>query len=761
MASILHRFRGPAPAQASSRLLLAAYLSLVVLGGLTTSCKSESPTAAVPLRPARENGAVSAVEGRDRFLREVRRSGADGEWEWVLAAPFEKGRLRFEWAAIGPDLPPVASSTTTHQLTAELVSAKGESIRTLGISKPQGASPVSQPPAFSLADFEAGPFEAGARLRFRIDPPAELLLADLRIVPAGRSAAPVIVIVFDTVRADAVGFGGAPDPSTPNVDAIVRDGWTSSRAYAAASWTIPSVASLFTGRVPAAHEDTLGVPLGIVPEVRTLAEDFRDAGWATAAFVANPTLHSGIGFSKGFDTFFVTPYEYPSITLPAPATMQHVLPWIAAHEGEPFFLWIHLMDPHDPYTPPDRARGVTPFDPDYSGSIVGDEVNHLLLGDLPMPPQRDIRHLTALYHDEIRFADQEIGKLWKALPEELRRRVTIVFTSDHGEEMGDHGSWKHGPTLWDEVIRVPLAIRPGEGRPNPVLGSDVPVSLLDILPTIADLAGIPGSDRPLDGRSLLDPDAATRKALPAITMMTGGPTRAVVVRSDSKLAFFDRENSTSSPDPAKDPDGAKLARRLPSLLPSLGSFDLTSDARELELLPVDPATFGDDWRSIEVGIAHTRSGTEVRVISPRSGGRIELAFDGVSKQGSLEPFALEERDSLELAGDSLVLAGDVASDVDGFLLRAGATPGSEPLGVTLRNAGGCVELVTTERVRLSPGVRVPIESKKIPSSIPRLETRDEACACVYIWRSAGTRAARTPAQIDEERKKLHALGYVH
>ncbi|MCM2317271.1 MAG: sulfatase [Thermoanaerobaculia bacterium] len=679
----------------------------------------------------------------------------------MLAAPFEKGRLRFEWSAIVPAPALAATPATTHRLTVELLSAKGESVRTLGASKPQGASPASQAPAFSLADFEAGPFEAGSRLRFRLDPPAELLLADLRIVPAGRAAAPVIVIVFDTVRADAVGFGGAPDPSTPNVDAIVRDGWTSSRAYAAASWTIPSVASLLTGRVPATHEDTMGVPLGIVPEIRTLSEDFRDAGWATAAFVANPTLHSGIGFSKGFDTFFVTPYEYPSITLPAPATMQHVIPWIAAHEGEPFFLWVHLMDPHDPYTPPDRARGVTPFDPAYSGSIVGDEVNHLLLGDLPKPPQRDIRHLTALYHDEIRYADQEIGKLWKALPEDLRRRATIIFTSDHGEEMGDHGSWKHGPTLWDEVIRVPLAIRPGEGRPNVSLGENVPVSLLDILPTVANLAGIPGSERPLDGRSLLDPDAAARKALPAITMMTGGPTRAAVVRGDSKLIFFDRENRTSSPDPTKDPDGAKLARRLPSLLPALGSFDLAADPRELELRPVNPATFGDDWRSIEVGIAHTRAGIEVRVMSPRGGGRIELAFDGVAKQGSLEPFALEEKDSLELSGDALVLAGEVAGDADGFLLRAGATPGTGPLGVTLRNAGGCVELVTTDRVRLTPGARVPVESTKLPPSIPRFETRDEACAGVYIWRAAGARTARTPAQIDEERKKLHALGYVH
>src|SRR5262249_11344182 len=160
-------------------------------------------------------------------------------------------------------------------------------------------------------------------------------------------------------------------PSTPRLDAILARAWKAPRAYAAASWTIPSMASLLTGRVPAVLEDFDGSPLGVPADVSTLAGDFLRAGWSTAAFVANPPLRRENAFASGFDAFFTTPYEGASITLPGSETMRRVPGWLAARRGEPFFVWIHLMDPHDPYMPPDRPRGKTPFDPGYTGPIVG------------------------------------------------------------------------------------------------------------------------------------------------------------------------------------------------------------------------------------------------------------------------------------------------------------------------------------------------------------------------------------------------------
>src|SRR5262249_32261746 len=158
----------------------------------------------------------------------------------------------------------------------------------------------------------------------------------------------------------------------------------------------------------------------------------------------------------------------------ASETLRRVPPWLDAHRGEPFLLWIHLMDPHDPYAAPDRPPGQTPFDPAYAGAFRGTEVNRLQLGDPPPASPADTRHLEALYHDEVRYADAQFGGLWDAQAEEERSRWTVVFTSDHGEEFGEHGGWKHGPALYDEVLRVPLAIRPGAARRAPAVAPDVP-----------------------------------------------------------------------------------------------------------------------------------------------------------------------------------------------------------------------------------------------------------------------------------------------
>ncbi|MFA6956521.1 MAG: sulfatase-like hydrolase/transferase [Thermoanaerobaculia bacterium] len=698
-----------------------------------------------------------AVEDESRLRREVVETTSTGSWEWVVPERVESGRLRFEWS---PKLDIAAArmaGPVTFRLLAELIPAGGEEPRSLGAMFIEPLSPLAAY-RFGAADLELRDVAIGEKVRLRLDPPGPLLLSDVRIVPDGLYAAPVILVVFDTLRADGTGFDGSVDPTTPNIDTIARGAWTSSRSYASASWTVPSVASLLTGLVPAANEDSKGTPLGIVPGSATVADDFRAAGWSTAAFVANPTLHAGMGFAQGFDTFFTTPYEVASITLPAPVTLKHVLPWVAKHEGEPFFVWIHLLDPHDPYMPPDRPRGTTPFDPGYTGPIVGDEIHYLYLGDRPSPPPRDLRHIEALYHDEVRYADAELGKVWDAFPEELRRRATVVFTADHGEEMGEHGGWKHGPALWEPVVRVPLMIRPGEGRPRPSIAKDLPVSLLDVVPTMLELARVPKPGRQLDGIGMFDPRFAARKSLPAITMLTGGPARAAVVRGSSKLVYFDCENRASDPDKAKDPESWKLAQRLRARLPSLGSFDLARDPGEAKLLPVDAATFGDDWRAIETAVAHTRSGIEFRLISPKQGDAIEVELGELAPGVLAQPMALETDDELRRSGDRLLFSREGAGDVDGFLL-SGAAP--RPFSLTLTSSTGCVELVGELRVKLVAGAAATIDPAKLPAGIPRFETADAACPGLYVWRADGQRKARSQAEVDEERAKLRALGYVH
>ncbi len=583
-----------------------------------------------PCRPPgrRRSSTASAWRGRGPSFP------ADAFFEWELPEGAD-GRLRLAW------------SSPEKNGNVSLI------VETLSGDAPSSAATERARRTRSFAAAPSGVYDEEValrtrgrrtRLRLRLEPAAPLFLSDVRLILPGPAPDPVVLLLFDTTRHDAVGFGGCKDPSTPHLDAILRDAWKARRAYAAASWTIPSVASLLTGRVPAVNEDSTGSPLGIAPGVATAAEDFARAGWSTAAYMANPTLRAANGFAAGFSTFFVTPYDGASIVLPGRETLKHVPSWLAAHRGEPFFLLINLLDPHDPYQPYDRPRGKTPFDPGYVGPIVGDEVNRLQLHEMPTPPPPGVRHLEALYHDEVRLADAEFGALWNGVPESERARWTFAFTADHGEEFHEHGGWKHGPALFDEVLRVPLAIRPGVGRKLPAASAEGLVSLLDLLPTLEGLAGLPPPQRPLDGVSLLDPSAGKRASLPAVTMLTGGAPRAAVVRPAGKLVFFDRLGTRGIPDPVKDPPGYRLARLLPGILPALGSFDLARDPGETRLLPIDHATFGADWQAIERAMAHTRRGLELRAVGPGPGAGLDLTVEGFGAAASVEPFALEEDD---------------------------------------------------------------------------------------------------------------------
>jgi arylsulfatase A-like enzyme len=596
-----------------------------------------------------------------------------------------------------------------------------------------------------------------SRLRLRLEPAGALFLSDPRIVRPDSRAEAVLLLLFDTTRRDAIGLYGCRDPSSPNLDAIFRGAWKAERAYAPASWTIPSVASLLTGRVPAAQEGTDGAPRGILPGIATIATDFRTAGRSTAAFVANPTLHDGNGFAQGFTTFFTTPYELASITMPGAETVRRVPRWLAAHRGEPYFLFVLLMDPHDPYTPPDRPRGSTPLDPGYRGTFTGNEIHRLQLGQLPRPSDRDIRHLQALYHDEVRYADSKIGELWNGLDADERARATVVFTSDHGEELGEHGGWKHGPALFDEVLRVPLLIRPRPGRPAPAAPADALVSLLDVLPTVEALAGLPPPRRTLDGRNLLETGARERASLPAITMLTGGGARAAVVHPAAKLVFFDRFGTRGMPDQAKDPDGWLLAHRLPERLPALGRFDLATDAGETKLLGIDEHEFAGEWRAVEQAIAGTREGLELRFLGGAGAPRLRVVVEGFPAGDTVEPFALDAVDAFAWRpsppGRALTATLDIAGDVDGFLVSG---PPSD-LKLTVESEG-CVELSLGETKRLASGRAETIPQAAVREVLPRFE-RHAGCAGVFVWRSP--RGGLAPEETDEAVRKLRALGYLH
>ncbi len=320
----------------------------------------------------------------------------------------------------------------------------------------------------------------------------------------------ILILLVDTLRADHLGAYGAPF-STPNFDRIARDGILFEQAYAAASWTRASGASLMTSRLPSGHGASAKASV-LSDDAVTYAEVLRDGGFTNGALINNINLTQTFHFDQGFDAFVYEAPEYRfgatesvfGLTLykvvhklaervdrserverfyqPARVVFGDALRFVEAHRGKPWSLMAHLMEPHDPYFEHPSIR-LGEGHPDYNGSAFGRaEVEH------PRPEQVD--ELKALYADEVRFLDRELGVFLDQLERSgLYDELTIVVTADHGEEFYEHGGFWHGTTLYDEQIHVPLLVK----LPNRDLaGTRVPwqVRLIDVAPTMASIAGV-------------------------------------------------------------------------------------------------------------------------------------------------------------------------------------------------------------------------------------------------------------------------------
>lgn len=679
------------------------------------------------LRPDLAGREVRTLVEPSRIRHEGVRITPEEPFVWTLPGP-AAGRLRFAWGAQTP-------GTATLTVTVE------------------GAPPY--PTIERTFDAGSGIFyeelpvdsKAPAVVRIGSDFPAGVVISDLRIVQPSPRNDSLIVILLDTTRRDALGLYGSRRPTTPNLDRIFARAWRAERAWTPASWTTPSVASLLTGRLPANQEDATGATLGIASDVSTLGHDFAAAGWSTAHFNANPALNIDNGFDRGFTTFYTPPYEMSSMALPGSDMLARLPGWLSAHDGERFLLYLQLIEPHEPYRRPDQPPGKTPFDPDYTGRFRGDE-SHFDLSFDPTLESRDVEHLRALYDDDVRYGDQLIGRFWDGLDPALRARATLVFLSDHGEEFLEHGGWKHGPSLFDEVLRVPFLVLSGNGRSSLATPPDTLVSLTDFLPTIEHLLEIPRR-RPVDGIDLLQAKSWTRDALPPIRMLTGGAARAVVVRRARKLFFFDRFGTRGLPDPRIDPMGHRVALHLREFQPALGYFDLAADPDERRLEPpLDPG-WEADWRALEASLAQTRPGLELRVRGGDTASRLQFSF--ATGDTGAERFALEPQDLVQEEADSIRLDLDLSpGDVDGLLL-----PDSKAKRARITLTSGCLrwngESIAAKESR---------ETEPFAEGVPRF-TADATCATLFVWRNRGGGRARSQHEVDEEREKLRALGYIH
>ncbi len=376
----------------------------------------------------------------------------------------------------------------------------------------------------------------------------------------------VILIVADACRADSLSYHGQSNP-TPNLDRLAEQGAVFTRAYSQSPWTIPSMMSMTASLDP----DILrqGIGYSIPWSVETLAESLNKRGYQSKALVANSILGPETGIGQGFDEFVL---RNAMIRLDRLSYLPSVLCWYSKaliwfnlkrfpdtstefteqvlkyieQPTRPYYMWVHYLDPHDPYDPPEeylktdyRGQLRRPFAPqDFfreHGNPAYPRLDQIRKGPVKLD-RSDRAFVRELYDAEVRHIDDLVGKIADNLRSSGQDKSTLlIFTSDHGEEFWDHGDYFHGQSLFNEQLHVPLIL----WGAVPSIVVDEPVALLDLMPTIREMLGL-AADSGAQGRSLMPLiDGDTVSARPVFAGETFAyENMSAVINEDWKLIYY-------------------------------------------------------------------------------------------------------------------------------------------------------------------------------------------------------------------------------
>ncbi len=315
----------------------------------------------------------------------------------------------------------------------------------------------------------------------------------------------VLLITVDTLRADHLSSYGYKRNTTPNIDQLAREGVLFLNTISQIPETLPSMTSIMTSSYPIDH----GVRKNgyrFLSDKKLLSEILRDNDYTTAAFISSCVLDKGAGLTRGFDIYDDTLPDRllakENCQRTAEKTTMAVIEWIERNYKKRFFIWLHYIDPHSQYRPPSPYNRMFLKEP-YKGRVTGDVSQFFsIIHNRFQLDKKDIEYMISLYDGEIAFVDYSFGLLLKKIRElNLTNNTLIVFTSDHGESLGEHNYFfDHGDFLYDDQLRVPL-IMSGPGLPdNKVIKRQV--QTIDIMPTILDLLKISTKGK-MTGRSLL------------------------------------------------------------------------------------------------------------------------------------------------------------------------------------------------------------------------------------------------------------------
>jgi arylsulfatase A-like enzyme len=311
----------------------------------------------------------------------------------------------------------------------------------------------------------------------------------------------VIYILLDTLRADHLSSYGYSRPTSPVLDAFAKENTIFEHAVTAAPWTPASMASMITGLYPTRHrmmppnsrDLARKESTKLNPALQTLAEEFQKNGFYTVGITTNPWTNKSFGYDQGYDWYI---YDERA---PADVVTKRANKAIDLYLEDPkrksrMFLYVHYLDPHDPYKPP------TPYDSMFPGAVTDDKSKY--------DPR--MSEFIGKYDGEIRFLDTELAKLFQHLKDKgLYESTAIIIVGDHGEQFMEHGNHRHGYELYQEELHVPLLLRSLRSSMNGQRPAQT-VSTVDVFATALELAGLPVPEK-LDSISLLNTKAQEKR----------------------------------------------------------------------------------------------------------------------------------------------------------------------------------------------------------------------------------------------------------
>jgi arylsulfatase len=301
-----------------------------------------------------------------------------------------------------------------------------------------------------------------------------------------------VLIVVDTLRADRLGYAGHAAARTPHFDSLQRESVWFTRAYTTSAWTIPAIGSLLLSQLPSRH-GLIRWGSRMSTDETTLVELLKQNGYHTGAWTANRLMGRSRGFSQGFDEYRMVLHPKKRAgtkpgtefaIAPAHEVTSRALSWIAKQRAEApgaaLFVYVHYLEPHGPYLCAEGSHA--------SCRREAAELNHRLFFGPWEFDEHQRRRIRELYDDDVARMDDALGVLLRGLTKHgLMAKGWVILVADHGEDLGEAGAWNHGMTLNQRAVHSPLLLRPPAGGKAVV---DVPVSLLDLAPTILDLAGL-------------------------------------------------------------------------------------------------------------------------------------------------------------------------------------------------------------------------------------------------------------------------------